>query len=106
MKKRRKISPEFKSKVALEALQEQQTIQQIALKHQVHPNQVSEWKKALLANAKGVFESGAKKSDDSLKQKLKQDRLFKQIGQLQVEVDFLKEFCDDCNIPIPPHELR
>lgn len=106
MKKRRKFPPEFKSKVALEALREQQSLQQIARKYEVHPNQVSEWKKALLANAKGIFENGSKKQDDSLKHKIKQDRLYRQIGQLQVEVDFLKEFCDESDITLPPNQLR
>jgi transposase len=50
MKKRRKFTSDFKSKVALEALREQQPIHEIAKRYQVHPTQVTEWKKALLSN--------------------------------------------------------
>ena len=51
MKKRRKFTAEFKSKVALEALREQEPIHDIAKRHQIHPTQVTEWKKALMSNA-------------------------------------------------------
>ena len=57
MKKRRKFTSEFKSKVALEALREQQPIHEIAKRYQIHPTQVTEWKKALLGNASSVFEA-------------------------------------------------
>lgn len=106
MKKRRKFTAEFKSKVALEALREQHPIHEIAKRYQVHPSQVAEWKKALLGSASSVFESERLKKDDGFKQKLKEDRLYKQIGQLQVEVDFLKDSCDKLGIIIPEDELR
>ena len=106
MKKRRTHTPEFKSKVALEALREHKTVQEIARAYQVHPTQVSEWKKALLANARGVFENVSSKDDELLRQKRKQDRLYKQIGHLQVQVDFLKDSCDKLGVAIPEDELR
>jgi len=49
MKKRRRFTSEFKSKVALEALREHQPIHKLAKRYQIHPTQVREWKKALLA---------------------------------------------------------
>ena len=106
MKKRRKFTSEFKSKVALEALREQQPIHEIAKRYQIHPSQVTEWKKALLGNASNVFESTNSKKDEAFKQKLKEDRLYKQIGQLQVEVDFLKDSCDKLGVALPEDELR
>ena len=106
MKKRRKFTAEFKSKVALEALREQQPIHEIAKRYQVHASQVTEWKKALQSNASNVFESKSAKHDEALNQKRKEDRLFKQIGQLQVEVDFLKDSCDKLGVLIPEDELR
>ena len=106
MKKRRKYTSEFKSKVALEALSEQQPIHEIAKRYQIHPTQVTEWKKALLCNARSVFESTSSRHDEAFKQKLKEDRLYKQIGQLQVEVDFLKDSCDKLGVSIPEDELR
>tara|TARA_B110000008_G_scaffold121205_1_gene123751 strand:- start:1244 stop:1564 length:321 start_codon:yes stop_codon:yes gene_type:complete len=106
MKKRRKYTSDFKSKVALEALREQQPIHEIAKRYQIHPTQVTEWKKALLCNASSVFESTSSRHGEAFKQKLKEDRLYKQIGQLQVEVDFLKDSCDKLGVSIPEDELR
>ncbi len=106
MKKRRTFTAEFKSKVALEALREQQPLHEIAKRYQVHASQVTEWKKALQGNASSVFESTSAKHDEAFKQKRKEDRLFKQIGQLQVEVDFLKDSCDKLGVIIPEDELR
>jgi transposase len=106
MKKRRRFTPEFKSKVALEALREHQPIHEIAKRYEVHPTQVTEWKKALLANAGAVFQSERSEHDETLKRKLREDRYLKQIGQLQMEVDFLKDSCEKLGIPLPQDELR
>ncbi len=106
MKKRRKFTADFKSKVALEALREQQPVHEIARRYQIHPSQVTEWKKALRGNACSVFESSATKKDETKQLKRKEDRLFKQIGQLQVEVDFLKESCDELGVVIPENDFH
>lgn len=106
MKKRRRFTSEFKSKVALEALREQQPVHEIAKRYEVHPTQVTEWKKALLANAGSVFESDKARLDESLRRKQKEDRYLKQVGQLQMEVDFLKEACEKLGVPLPEDELR
>lgn len=88
-KERRKFSASFKAKVALEAIKERDTIQQLASKYEVHPNQISIWKKEFLAGAEAIFsgELPARKGDED-KEK---DRLYGKIGQLQIEVDFLKK---------------
>ncbi len=106
MKKRRRFTSEFKSKVALEALREQQPVHEIAKRYEVHPTQVTEWKKALLANAGSAFESDKARRDEALKRKQKEDRYLKQVGQLQMEVDFLKEACEKLGVPLPEDELR
>ena len=60
----------------------------------------------MLGNVSSVFESTSSRHDEAFKQKLKEDRLYKQIGQLQVEVDFLKDSCDKLGVSIPEDELR
>jgi len=87
MKKRKNYSTGFKTKVVLEALQERESIQEIGRKYEIHPNQISTWKSQFLANASIVFEKGVAKSDGE-KEK---DELFKKVGQLQIENDFLKK---------------
>jgi transposase len=87
MKKRKNYTSGFKTKVVLEALQERETIQEIGKKYEIHPNQISTWKSQFLSGASSVFEKGAVKNDD---EKEKTD-LFKKVGQLQMQVDFLKK---------------
>ena len=87
MKKRKKYTSGFKTKVVLEAIQERETIQELGKKYDLHPTQISTWKSQFLAGARSVFEKGIDKSDDE-KQKTE---LFRKVGQLQMEVDFLKK---------------
>ena len=87
MRKRSNHTSGFKTKVVLEALQERETIQEIAKKYEVHPNQISTWKSQFLSGASSIFEKGHVKNDDE-KEKT---ALFKKVGQLQMEVDFLKK---------------
>jgi len=87
MKKRKNYTSGFKTKLILEALQERETIQEIGKKYEIHPNQISTWKSQFLANANSVFEKGVAKSEDD-KEK---DALFRKVGQLQLENDFLKK---------------
>jgi putative transposase len=63
MSKRRTHSPEFKAKVAMEAISGRKTLQQIAADHGVHPIQVSQWRKQLLEGASELFNSGKKSRD-------------------------------------------
>ena len=88
-KERRNLTGAFKAKIALEALQEKKTIAQIAAEYDLHSNQICAWKKQLLESSSHVFESTAPVKDDS-EEKLK-DELFKQIGQLRVENEWLKK---------------
>jgi len=86
MKKRKTFTSGFKTKVVLEALQERESIQELGKKYDLHPNQISTWKSQFLAGANNVFE---KESNIDL-EKEKAD-LYKKVGQLQMEVDFLKK---------------
>lgn len=86
--KRRRHDPEFKARVALEAIKGIKTIQEIAKEYDVHPVQVSEWKKTMAKNAASAFEPGAGKTEaEAFEQE--RARLHAKIGQQAVELDWL-----------------
>lgn len=87
MTKRRRFTAEFKARVALEALRGDRTIQEIAAKHQVHPNQVSMWKRQAVDGLGAVFSNGADGARRDHDAEIKE--LHAKIGQLTVERDFL-----------------
>lgn len=88
---RKSYSTEFKSKVALEAVKEQETLAQLAQKYDVHPNQISMWKKQLLDNLPSTFERPNKKRHEERKLEQERDQLLKTVGKLTVVNDFLKK---------------
>ena len=87
--KRKNQSDKFKTKVALEALKEQLTISEIESKYEIHPNLVSQWKKRLLDRSESAFNDKRKQKNDNDEKLV--DNLYRQIGQLKVEVDWLKK---------------
>jgi transposase len=88
-KMRRKFSSEFKAKVALEALKEKSSLEELAKKYELHPVQISTWKKE--ANEKLSLLFGKLKAEDSADTEKQMEKLYAQIGQLKVENDFLKK---------------
>ncbi len=90
---RRNFSPEFKAKVALEALKEDQTLSEIAAKYELHPVQITDWKKQLSAGSSSVFEKGknAATLPATDAQDPEKEALYKTVGQLKMKNDWLKK---------------
>lgn len=86
--KRRKHSPEFKAKVALAALREEQTLSELSSRFGVHPTMINKWKRSLLDEAAAIF---GKNKRSQKQTKTQTDELYRQIGQLKVENDFLSK---------------
>lgn len=89
--KRRRHEPEFKARVALEALKNARTIQEIAKEFEIHPVQVSEWKKQMLETAADAFGGARKKKSDAEDFEQQRESLHAKIGQQAVEIDFLRK---------------
>jgi len=87
--KRKIFTPEFKAKVALEAIRGFKPISELAKEFQIHPHVISNWKKQLLENLPSVFDS--KRGPKSIENNDLTDSLYQQIGKLQVEVEYLKK---------------
>jgi transposase len=86
---RRKFSAEFKAKVALEAIKEVKTLQELSTQFEVHPQLIARWKQEFLQGAARVFDGGPVHDDNGREQDI--DKLYKKIGQMQIENDFLKK---------------
>lgn len=86
-KKRKTHSAQFKARVAFAAIQNDETLSQIASRFGIHPTMVSSWKKQLLEGAVDVFDRNSKSRKDAESQTAE---LYRQIGQLKVENDFLE----------------
>jgi transposase len=85
--KRQKHSGAFKAKVAIEALQERETLVELSKKYGIHPNQITRWKKEFLERAPQLFEKTqpAENDDKDI------EKMFAKIGQLEMERDYLKK---------------
>lgn len=89
--KRKQYNPKFKAKVALEAISSGRTVPELASQYNVHPSVINRWKKQLLESAPHLFEMD-QKQQSSLNDKTAQiAELYRQIGQLKVERDFLAQ---------------
>lgn len=87
---KKKYNAELKAKAVLEVLKERRTANEIALQFAVHPTMLSLWKKQLVDGLPGFFAEPTSKRSDTKDREL-QDRLYQQIGQLQVELEWLKK---------------
>lgn len=89
---RKRHSPEFKAKVALEAIKERRTVNDLAGEMAIHPVQVSQWKKVATDGLHDLF--ARPKKTDANEELIA--RLYQQIGQLKVELDWLKKKSAQC----------
>ena len=87
-KKRNRYTAEFKAKVALAALKNEETISELTARFGIHPTMINNWKRTLLDSAPDIFDKGHKSRKQSQAQV---DDLYRQIGQLKVENDFLSK---------------
>jgi len=88
-KKRRQHSAQFKAQVGLEALKGIEPVHAIAAKHEIHPVQVSQWKKEVAERLPEVF--AGKADHDALAAKAREDELYRKIGRLEMELEWLKK---------------
>jgi len=86
---RKKHSNELKARIALDAIRGQKTMSELASEYGVHANQIGRWKKQLLEAAPDIFTRG--KDKEAEKNEVERDHLYKKVGQLQIEVDWLKK---------------
>ena len=99
-RKRRHLTAEFKARVALEALKEEKSIQQIAKDEDVAPTQISAWKKELEERMSELFERKNAASDAAKKSDKQAARLERKVGQLVIEKEFLEKKCEQLGIDL------
>ena len=88
-KKRIRHSAEFKAKAALEALKGLKTVNELAGQYQVHPTQISQWKRQVQEGAKELFANGRGK--DNQEAEVVQAKLYEEVGRLKMELDGIKK---------------
>ncbi len=86
---RKRHSASFKAKVALEAAKQTRTVAELAKVYQLHPVQISQWKKQLLDGAESLFRDGRRRDHDE--NPAIQAELYERIGRLNMEVEWLKK---------------
>ena len=98
--KRKQYSAQFKAKVALEALREAKTTSQLSSQYEIHPTLINNWKRQLLNDASSLFESDHKNDKKGKDQQAQIDELYRQIGKLTVERDFLENRSEQLGLRI------
>ena len=91
--KRKRHTAKFKFEVALEAAKGQKTVAELAGEHQLHPSQISQWKRQLLDDGEGLFCTGVSRQERD--QALLETELYEQIGRLKMELEWLKKKVSD-----------
>ena len=89
MKKRKNYTKDFKARIALDAIKGQKTINELATEYGVHSNQIGQWKKKLITESTEILSQN--RGRDTKANEAEKDRLYQQIGKLQVKMDWLKK---------------
>lgn len=95
-----KCTPEFKAKIALEAIKEKETVAELAKRFSVSPSKITSWKEELLANAGQAFDSSSAQEKELKKLRAGNDRLMKKVGQLTLECDFFAAACEKAGLRV------
>ncbi len=99
MEKRKKFTPEEKANIVLEMLRGEKTIAEISAEYEVHPTQLHRWKAEAIENLPALFTRGASEIEKMRKQhEAEKDDLTKQIGQLTIELNWLKKKSAELNL--------
>ena len=91
---RRTFTSAFKAKVVIDALKERNTIEELARKYELHPNQITIWKKEFLEKSVSVFASEHSRKEERQDREAETEKLYAQIGQLQMQNNWLKKKLD------------
>ena len=86
---KKSYTAQFKAKVALEAVKGERGLSELASKYEVHPNQIGQWRKALLAGMPEVFSEKRRRREED--EEVEKSRLYEEIGRLKMELDWLKK---------------
>jgi transposase len=98
-RKRKQYSPQFKAKVAIEAIRGHKTTAELASQYEIHPTMINNWKRDLLEKASDLFDT-TKASRALFEPQTQIDELYRQIGQLTVERDFLAKRSAQLGLPL------
>jgi transposase len=98
-RKRKQYSAQFKAKVAIEAIRGQKTTAELASQYEIHPTMINTWKRDLLDKASELFDSGKTTNHVQAETQAQIDELYRQIGQLTVERDFLAKRSAQLGLP-------
>ena len=93
MGSRRNFSAEFKAKVVLEMLREEETLSQIAARHKIHHTVLQNWKKTVTEGLPDLFADPRKKTAEDLQKDSTMNDLYKQVGLLSMQLEWLKKKC-------------